>query len=289
MPTVIAIASTKGGVTKTTTTANLAGILADFGMHVLVMDGDQQPSLTKYYPIVSRAPHGLTQVITRGGLVTEDCISKTAVPGLDIICSDVAGDDNILQSWLKEREDRLFIMRRAVRRSPVLERYQVVLIDTQGAVGELQKTAAMAADRIISPIKPDILSANEFAGGTLAMLRSINAMADFNPDLRSGDLYVLISALDRSKNSREIAEHIRRHFIGQPYVKGVLNTVIPHAAAYTAAATHQVPVHRYDKRRNVENSAWEVMHRLAWELFPELDQIYVDSIDRDEADPREGA
>ena len=88
MPHVIAVASTKGGVTKTTTCANLAGIFADFGMQVLLFDADEQNSLTKYYPIQHRAEHGLTRVVTRGGLVTEDCISKTSIPGIDIVCSD---------------------------------------------------------------------------------------------------------------------------------------------------------------------------------------------------------
>src|SRR5471032_3421628 len=134
MPTIISIVSTKGGVGKTTTSANLAGILADFGMRVLVIDADVQPSLSKYFEITERAPQGLTAVIKRGGIVQEDCISRTAIPNLDIIYSDAP--DGSLQTWLKDREDRLFILRRAMK-SPALEPYTVVVIDTQGAIGEL--------------------------------------------------------------------------------------------------------------------------------------------------------
>lgn len=280
MPTVLAIASTKGGVTKTTTTANLGGILADFGMRVLLMDADLQPSLTRYYPIVERAPHGLSRVLKSGGYITQDCISQTAIPGLDIIYSDAEEAD--LQTWLRTRTDQLLILRRAVRRSPVLDRYHVVLIDTQGAKGELLNCAAMAADTILSPIKPGILSVAEFTAGTLAMLETLNSMADFGPDIRSGDLLVLISDIERTNNSRELAAHIRREFIGYKNVKGVLSTAIPHAAAYDAASTEQVPVHRYDKRKGVAKSAYEVMHRLAWEIFPELEGIYVDTVRADE-------
>ncbi|AZS82060.1 ParA family protein [Achromobacter sp. SD115] len=273
MPHVIAVASTKGGVTKTTTCANLAGIFADFGMQVLLFDADEQNSLTKYYPIEQRAEHGLTRVITRGGLVTEDCISKTAIPGIDIVCSDaVAGN---LQTWLKDREDRLLIMRRAVRRSAAVEKYHAIIIDTQGAAGELQKTAAMAADVILSPIKPDVLSAAEFADGTLRMMESLNSLSDFGADFRSGDLYVVISALERNNNARHVADQIRRSFLGHRQVKGILETVVPHAAAYTAATTARIPVHQYDRRRG-DKSPWDVMHRLAWELFPALNGIYVD-------------
>ena len=48
---VISIVSTKGGVGKTTLTANIAALLADFGFRVLMIDADVQPSLSKYYPL----------------------------------------------------------------------------------------------------------------------------------------------------------------------------------------------------------------------------------------------
>lgn len=277
MPTIISIVSTKGGVGKTTTSANLAGILADFGMRVLVIDADVQPSLSKYFEITERAPQGLSAVIKRGGIVQEDSISRTAIPNLDIIYSDAP--DGSLQTWLKDREDRLMIMRRAMK-SPALEPYTVVVIDTQGAVGELQKTAAMAADIMVSPIKPDVLSAGEFASGTLTMLTELNRLSEFSPELASGDLYALINDFERTTNSRDVTNTIRGQFAGHKKVR-LLKTQIPHAAAYGAAATAQIPVHKYDRRKTgkgAENSAYMVMHQLAWELFPEIDQIYVDDI-----------
>jgi chromosome partitioning related protein ParA len=143
MPTVISFVSTKGGVGKTTLAANLAGILADYGMRVLAIDGDIQPSLSKYYPLHEQASCGLNAVITRGGCVHADSISRTTIANLDLIYSDAP--DGSLQNWLRDREDRLMIMRRAMA-GPLVQPYNVVVIDTQGAVGELQKTAAMAAD-----------------------------------------------------------------------------------------------------------------------------------------------
>ncbi len=49
------------------------------------------------------------------------------------------------------------------------------------------------------------------------------------------------------------------------------------SAANAAAATARVPVHDFDRRRRFGNSAWNVMHRLAWELFPSLAQVYAGS------------
>ncbi len=45
----ITIVSTKGGVRKTTLTANLGGLLADAGYRVLLIDADPQPTLSSYY------------------------------------------------------------------------------------------------------------------------------------------------------------------------------------------------------------------------------------------------
>lgn len=285
MPTVISFVSTKGGVGKTTLAANLAGILADYGMRVLAIDADIQPSLSKFYPLLEQAPNGLRAVVMRGGNVLEDCISRTVLPNLDLVYSDTP--DGSLQTWLKDREDRLMILRRAMA-SPVVQPYNVVVIDTQGAVGELQKTAAMAADYMISPIKPDTLSAGEFSSGTLAMLDDLNRLADFGESFQSGDLFALINAQERNNNARALTTVIRQKFAGHKKVR-VLETVVPSAAAYAAAATAQIPVHRHDRRLSIANCAWYVMHRLVWELFPTLNDIYVDDVCADSVTEPEDA
>ena len=47
----VSVVATKGGVGKTTDAANLAGLLADFGYRVLLIDADIQPSLTRYFKL----------------------------------------------------------------------------------------------------------------------------------------------------------------------------------------------------------------------------------------------
>ena len=48
---VISIISTKGGVGKTTTAANLGGLVADAGLRVLLLDLDVQPTLSSYFKL----------------------------------------------------------------------------------------------------------------------------------------------------------------------------------------------------------------------------------------------
>ena len=45
----VAVISTKGGVGKTTTAVNVAGIAADAGKRVLILDLDIQPTLSSYF------------------------------------------------------------------------------------------------------------------------------------------------------------------------------------------------------------------------------------------------
>ena len=59
---VISTISTKGGVGKTTLTANLAGYLSSIDKKVLMIDADPQPSLSSYYKILSQASGGLTEI-----------------------------------------------------------------------------------------------------------------------------------------------------------------------------------------------------------------------------------
>ena len=75
MSKIIAICATKGGVGKTTLTANLAALLACGGNSVLMIDADPQPSLSHYYEL-KRTPskeHGLHHLLTQSTPAKNTC------------------------------------------------------------------------------------------------------------------------------------------------------------------------------------------------------------------------
>ena len=271
------IASTKGGVGKTTLTANLGALLADMGLRVLLIDADVQPSLSKYFALSPPQPvAGLTEVIVRGEVVAES-ITPTVFPNLHLVASD--DPEGRLPNWLLGRIDRGFRLRQALRAGLVPSAYDCVLIDTPGAIGPLQDAAVMAADVVISPITPEILSAREFRDGTMELLARLEPGSALGAPL--APVKAVIYRQDRTADARLIVAGIAREFAQpqehpQPRLS-LLKTVVPHAKAYKEAATLRIPVHQHERRREgTMPSAWSVMHGLAWELMPSLRGVLAD-------------
>lgn len=266
---VISFISTKGGVGKTTLAAYTSGILADMGLRTLMVDADLRPMLTKFYPLESEAENGFFWVITKG-LVGASAISKTKIPNLDLVYSDVKDSD--ASGWLHGRLDRDVRLRQALRCPFVQDNYDVVVVDSQGAAGVLQEACALAADELVSPIIPEVLSVREFRDGTIEELYARITQARVSP----GPLRAVINRMARTKDANDMVLSLRSELrtAGNPKITA-LNTIIPSAKAYTEAATQRMPVHRHERtREGTMPSANQVMHQFIWELIPNLQGIY---------------
>lgn len=275
---VIAIVNPKGGVGKTTCTANLGALLADLGVRVLMVDADVQPTLSSYYPISSQAAHGLTKLI-HDGAVTSDVISHTEIDNLDIVISD--DPQAKLPDWILHTGDGRFRIKYALSDLARDDFYDVVLVDTQGAIGPLQDAAVLSAKILISPVPPEMLSAREFLRGTDELYRRLKPMEKLGAPM--GPIKAIIYRQTRTADARVISDAIRREYLRTDGLVTVLNTVIPFAKAYTEAATYRRPVHRHEPARNgIMPSACDTMHDLIWELFPNLEGRKVCAENKDE-------
>lgn len=278
----IAVVSTKGGVGKTTLAANFGALLADMGLRVLLIDADEKPSLSKFFPIRRRAEKGLTHIVTKG-VITADAISEVDLPdmpgAIDLVVSD--SPEINLSDWLMGRIDRAVRLKMALRSPDVVENYDCVIMDSHGGAGAIEDAVALAADFLVSPVRPDVLSGSEFMDGTLKMIERLESSAAIGAGL--GPMRAVINCMRRTNNARMVAETIRQSFIKAQGKVTVLDTVIPDANAYQAAATEQIPVHRYDRHRaGATPCAYDVMHQLAWELIPSLNGVYAGHVYEDE-------
>ena len=182
------------------------------------------------------------EVIT-SGTVTHQAISRTSVANLDVIRSN--DGEAKLQHWLYEREDRRVRLARALHNPYLLDHYDVVLIDTQGAIGPLQTAPAFAADTLISPLPPDTPSVREFRAGTLRVLQRLEQDED-EPRAQLAPIRAVICRFDYSRDARSLLGELRREFNEGDRVT-ILDTVIPNAIAYKDAFTARVPVHQANK------------------------------------------
>lgn len=260
----ITVVSTKGGVGKTTLTANLGALLADLGQKVLLIDADVQPSLSSYYPITARAPHGISTLITRS--VTDGVISSTDIARLDLVVSD--DPEGELQNWILRMPDGRVRLKHILKELD--ENYDIILIDTQGAIGPLQDAAVLAADLLLSPIPSEILPAREFTRGTVEMLDRLRPMAHWGAPI--APLRGLIYRQGRTADARRIVQELRSMtFAPSRGTITILDTTVPDTVAYREAATHHQPVHRWEPRRDGPTlSARDTMLALVHELFPHL-------------------
>ncbi len=261
---IIVITNTKGGVGKTTLCANLAGYLADHGKRVLAVDADVQPTLSSYYPIIRKAPNGLHHLITKADVT--DVVSSTGIRGLDLIYSDDPG--GTLQSFILHAPDGR--QRLAWTLKKLRPDYDVILIDTQGAVGPLQEAAIFAGDIVLSPIRPDKVSAAEFHRGSIRVVSEQRIMGQ-RMGLTVGPLYGVLYGVERTRDASGYVEALSKLLADESATSDVtlLATRVPSTAVYKSAATRRLPVHRVDRRsRGKTPCASEIMSCLVQELLP---------------------
>ncbi|CAC9531676.1 Chromosome (plasmid) partitioning protein ParA [uncultured Gammaproteobacteria bacterium] len=231
---IISIISTKGGVGKTTLAANLSGCLSAMGKKVLMIDADPQPSLSSYYKILEQAQGGLTEILTDPQNVNS-CISKTQYG--DLIYSN--DHSNQLQPWLASKGDGRFRLKFAINK--LIEKYDYILIDTQGAKGNLQDAAVLAADILISPMPPEMAVIKELERGTLSMLSDLQSYKNMGINVPS--LFGVIYKVDRAKDAKQFIKYLNNLAKNKFYT--MLNTQIPQAVAFKEAASQQIPVTKF--------------------------------------------
>ncbi|WP_020406847.1 ParA family protein [Hahella ganghwensis] len=267
------IIGTKGGTTKTSTVANLGGLIADLGHKVLAIDGDGQQSLSAYFQIAERAPHGLLHFITKAN--PEGCISKTNIKNFDVILND--DPDNKLRNWFQQAGSHFEYLKFGLAQVDKLYEYDYILIDTKGeSDGPFQESVIRAVDELIAPITPEFMAAKEFSRGTLRMLSRLRGPDNIEL-FKLPPLNVVISRLKSNvATSRSIVTQLRKIAFQQEGTKvRILDTVIYDKEAYNVACGKRLPVHRIEPNRPKRNSptpsALELQLSLVRELLPHLE------------------
>lgn len=231
-----AIVNQKGGVGKTTTTANLAAGVAALGKRVLSIDLDAQANLSAHY--------GYNADSSADALSMYEVL-RDGAPIKDIA---IEVEDNLFlapASLLLSAADlelggvigRELLLRKAIE--PVKDDFDYIFIDCPPSLGLLSLNGLVAAAQVIVPVQSEFLALH----GVRQLLDTIDQVRSaYNPSLRVGGVLLCLHD-SRRRLSKSVAETVREYFGDL-----VFSTVVRTNVALAEAPARGVSIFRYDPR-----------------------------------------
>lgn len=227
---ILAFCNQKGGVSKTTSTVNLAYGLANAGYSVLVVDMDPQANATFALTGQQHPDANIYDVLINSRPI-EAVTVRTSTARLSLTPSDIdlAGAERELPTVVGA-QTRLQVALSAVR-------YDYVLIDSPPSLGYLTLNSLAAARGVIIP-----LDNGPFALRGISHLEQ--TIADVQTHLQRPDLSifgVLCTLHDGTNLAKDVEEAVRDRFGNL-----VFETVIPKNVAIGEAHARHQGIQTYD-------------------------------------------
>jgi chromosome partitioning protein len=215
---IIALCNQKGGVGKTTTAINLGASLGEFGRRVLLVDFDPQGALSVGLGIQpQRLERTAYNLLMERGVTLDDVLLKTSVPGVDLLPSNI--DLSAAEVQLVNEVAREQTLGRTL--APVLDDYDIVLIDCQPSLGLLTVNALTAAHGVIIPLECEFFSLR----GVALLIDTIDKVRErLNPRLRiDGILPTMYDG--RTLHGRQVYSRVLEAFGDDVYDSVISRTV----------------------------------------------------------------
>ena len=242
---VTAICNQKGGVTKTTTTANLGVGLAMQDKKVLLVDIDPQADLTTAlgWPDSDALPMTIAEIMENtmydrefehyGAILNHD-------EGVDLIPSNIGLSDT--ERTLVNAMSRELVLKSYL--DLIKHEYDHIIIDCPPSLSTLTLNALAAADGVIVPVQAQYLPAK----GMTQLMKTIGQMRrQINPALKVDG--VLLTLADMRTNLARLTANTLREQYGS--MLKIYKTQIPIATKAAEISAAGQSIFAYDKGSKV--------------------------------------
>jgi chromosome partitioning protein len=231
MSKVICINNNKGGVLKTTTTTNLAGVLSSKGFKVLIVDADNQGNATMSFGIDKNSLRTTIYDVLVGGVPPEDAILNVH-NSIDLIPSnrelvsfefDIIGD-------IKHYPEPFTLMTNAL--SHLKNKYDFILIDTPPSLGLMNGNVFTFSDYVLIPYAPELYSMDSL----VEVVHVINDFKQaFNPNLEVLGILRTLVNMNTNLHTGIIQETNKYAFENDLHV---FDTIIPNTIQFSNAVSY---------------------------------------------------
>ena len=254
---IIAVTNQKGGVGKTTTTANLGIGLAREGKRVLLVDADPQGSLTVSlgYPQPDLLPITLSQIMSKllvdAPLQTKEGILRHE-EGVDLMPANIelsGMEVSLVNAMSREKVLKQYL-------DYIKRDYDYILLDSMPSLGMLTINALAAADSVLIPVQAQYLPAK----GLEQLLLTINKVRrQINPKLKIDG--ILLTMVDNRTNYAKEIGGLLRETYGTKL--NMFVTEIPHSVRAAEISAEGKSIFAHDPKGKVA----EAYHNLTKEVL----------------------
>jgi len=233
MKNIFSFCNQKGGVGKTTTTVNIAVLMANAGYKVLVIDMDSQANSTSGLGEEKPGIESTSYQLFVDNSNFEGIVKQTNFENLFLIPANA--DLSGAELELYEQQRREYILKKSIE--TFRNKYDFVFIDCPPSLGLVTLNCLAASNYIIIPLQSEYY-ALEGLGQLLHTFQLVKK--NLNPNLEIGGVLMTMADL-RTNLTQQVIEEVKNYFHEK-----VFESIIPRSVKISEAPSFGKPAVIYD-------------------------------------------